>query len=45
VKTRQVFSSTRRFEMNGWFRQLFQWMYFASQSYEQKKHIQYKVLR
>jgi glycosyltransferase involved in cell wall biosynthesis len=45
VRTSKVFSSIRRFERNGWFRQLFQWMYFASQSYEQKTHIQYKVLR
>ena len=45
VKTSRVFSSIRRFESNGWVRQLFQWMYFAFQSYEQKTHIQYKVLR
>jgi glycosyltransferase involved in cell wall biosynthesis len=45
VQTRQVFSSIRRFEMNGWFRQLLQWISYASSSYEKKKTIQYKVLR
>jgi glycosyltransferase involved in cell wall biosynthesis len=45
MKSNQVFSSIRRFEANGWFGQLFQWVSYASRSYEQKKHIQYKVLR
>lgn len=45
MKTDKVFSSTRRFEMNGWVRQLFEWISFASRSYEAKKHIQYRVVR
>ena len=45
VSTKKVFSSTRRFEINGWIRQLFQWISFASRSYEQKKSIEYKVVR
>jgi len=45
VPTARVFSSTRRFERNGWNRQLVQWIYFASRSYEAKKNIHYKVLR
>jgi glycosyltransferase involved in cell wall biosynthesis len=45
MKTNKVFSSTRRFEINGWVRQLIEWISFASRSYEAKKHIQYRVLR
>jgi glycosyltransferase involved in cell wall biosynthesis len=45
MKTDRVFSSTRRFELNGWVRQLMEWISFASRSYEAKKHIQYRVLR
>jgi glycosyltransferase involved in cell wall biosynthesis len=45
LKTDNVFSSTRRFESNGWIRQLAEWIYFASRPYEKKKHIQYRVLR
>jgi glycosyltransferase involved in cell wall biosynthesis len=45
MKTNRVFSSTRRFEINGWVGQLIQWVSFASRSYEAKKHIQYRVLR
>jgi glycosyltransferase involved in cell wall biosynthesis len=45
VRTRKVFSSIRRFERNGWVRQLIQWISYASSSYEKKKTIQYKVLR
>lgn len=44
-KTKKVFSSTRRFEKNGWIKQLFQWIYYASLPYEKKKKIKYKVLR
>lgn len=44
-KTKKVFSSTRRFEKNGWIKQLFQWIYYASLPYEKKKKIRYKVLR
>ncbi len=44
-KTPKVFSSTRRFEKNGWIRQLLQWIYYASLPYEKKKKIKYKVLR
>lgn len=44
-KTNKVFSSTRRFERNGWIKQLFQWIYYASLPYEKKKKIRYKVLR
>lgn len=44
-KTKKVFSSTRRFERNGWIRQLFQWIYYASLPYEKKRKIKYKVLR
>ncbi len=45
LKTHKVFASTRRFELNGWIRQLVEWISFASQPYERKKHIQYKVMR
>ncbi len=45
MKSDRVFSSTRRFEINGWVRQLIQWIFFASRSYEAKRHIQYRVLR
>jgi glycosyltransferase involved in cell wall biosynthesis len=45
MKTERVFSSTRRFEINGWVRQLVQWISFASRSYEAKKRIKYTVLR
>jgi glycosyltransferase involved in cell wall biosynthesis len=45
MKTDRVFSSTRRFEINGWVRQLIEWISFASRSYEAKKHIQYRVVR
>jgi len=45
LKTNKVFSSTRRFERNGWIRQLAEWVYFATRPYERKKRIQYKVLR
>jgi glycosyltransferase involved in cell wall biosynthesis len=45
MKTNRVFSSTRRFEINGWVRQLIEWISFASRSYEAKKRIQYRVLR
>jgi len=44
-KTNKVYSSTRRFEKNGWIKQLFQWMYYASLPYSKKKKIKYKVLR
>jgi glycosyltransferase involved in cell wall biosynthesis len=45
LPTKKVFSSTRRFETNGWIRQLIQWIHYASASYEKKKNIQYEVLR
>jgi glycosyltransferase involved in cell wall biosynthesis len=45
MKTNKVFSSTRRFVKNGWVRQLIEWIYFASSSYEKKRQIRYKVLR
>ncbi|MGC8764524.1 MAG: glycosyltransferase family 2 protein [Brevinematia bacterium] len=45
MKTKKVFSSTRRFEKNGWIRQLFEWIYLASLPYEKKKKVRYKVLR
>ena len=45
LKTTKVFSSIRRFESNGWIRQLGEWIYFASRPYDKKKNIQYKVLR
>jgi glycosyltransferase involved in cell wall biosynthesis len=45
MKTKSVFSSTRRFEKNGWIRQLFEWIYLASLPYEKKKKVRYKVLR
>jgi len=45
LKTNKAFSSTRRFERNGWIRQLAEWVYFATRPYERKKRIQYKVLR
>jgi hypothetical protein len=45
LKTRQVYSSTRRFEKNGWIGQLAQWLYYATRSYEKKKTIEYQVIR
>jgi glycosyltransferase involved in cell wall biosynthesis len=45
MPTKRVFSSTRRFELNGWVRQLLEWISFASRSYEAKKLIQYRVVR
>jgi glycosyltransferase involved in cell wall biosynthesis len=45
MKTDKVFSSVRRFEKNGWLRQLFQWISFAARTYEQKQRINYKVIR
>jgi glycosyltransferase involved in cell wall biosynthesis len=45
LKTNKVFSSIRRFEKNGWFGQLIQWLYYATRSYEKKKTIKYAVLR
>jgi glycosyltransferase involved in cell wall biosynthesis len=45
MKTDKVLASTRRFERNGWVRQLAEWIYFASRSYEKKKTIKYRVLR
>ncbi len=45
LKTNKVFSSTRRFESNGWIKQLAEWVYFATRSYERKKRIHYKVIR
>lgn len=45
LRTRKIHSSIRRFEKNGWGGQLFQWIYYASRSYETKKTIKYQVLR
>ncbi len=45
LKTRSVFSSTRRFQQNGWVRQLCSWIYMASLPYEKKKSLRYPPTR
>lgn len=45
LKTRKVFSSTRRFEKKGWIGQLVEWVSYASSSYEKKTRLKYKVVR
>ncbi len=43
--TSNVFSSIRRFQKNGWVRQLFSWIYLFILPYERQKHAQYKAIR
>jgi len=45
LRTRSVFSSTRRFQENGWAHQLFSWIYMASLPYEKKKALRYPPTR
>ena len=45
LKTRSVVSSTRRFQENGWIRQLFSWIYLASLPYSKKQSARYTAIR
>jgi glycosyltransferase involved in cell wall biosynthesis len=43
--TDQVFSSTRRFDKNGWIKQLFTWISWHFRPYSKKMEINYPVVR
>ncbi len=45
LETTSAFSSTRRFQGNGWVRQLCSWIYLFALPYERQKHARYKVIR
>lgn len=45
LRTRSVFSSTRRFQKNGWIGQLFNWIYLASLPYSKKQSARYTAIR
>lgn len=43
--TKNVFSSTRRFQKNGWVKQLFIWIYLTALPYSKKKRTKYEAIR
>lgn len=45
LRTRSVSSSTRRFQKNGWWGQLFRWIYQHFLPYRKKVHVNYPVIR